>query len=172
MWTVWTVQSLTVTVSTVFTRQNTTMLHSVAHKWPNAISQFNHTNTVQLFRNCSADGRKPNISERRPGISGVAHSSPPTTLSFQLSAHSITQSLALPTQSPSPDQLNNFCPHAFLHNSPVSFRHSQLFLSTHRRQLTARPFDFRRRAPFDPDLGPAVREWVYVQRREITLCCQ
>jgi hypothetical protein len=67
---------------------------------------------VQLFRNCSADGRKPNISERRPGISGVAHSIPPK-LSVQLTAHSITQSISLPTQSPSPDQLHNFSPHPF-----------------------------------------------------------
>jgi hypothetical protein len=87
-------------IHTLLTRQNTTIQYSVAHKLPHAMSQFQRTNTVQLFPNCSPVGRKPNISVRRPGISGVAHSIPPTALSVLLNAHLITQSLALPNQSP------------------------------------------------------------------------
>jgi hypothetical protein len=73
--------------------------------------KFIHTNSVQFFRNYFAAGRKTNIPVRRLDISGVAHFIPPTTLSVQLTAHSITQQLTLPTQSPSPDQLHNFTPH-------------------------------------------------------------
>jgi len=50
-----------------------------------------NTNTVQLFRFSFEDGRKTNISERRPGTSGVATSRSATTLSVQETAHFITR---------------------------------------------------------------------------------
>jgi hypothetical protein len=133
-----------------------------------------HNSNIPTQCNCSLTVPQSNAkrtSQNAVLILGVLHIPvpPPHFLFSLLPIQSLNHSHCPTNRQP---QLHNFSPHAFLHNSPVSFTHSQLFLSTLRRQLTGRPFNFRRPATLDPDLGPAVRGWVYLQWWEIWFWCQ